>query len=921
MQDSKTTPTIGDTIERQRSAMVLYEIERAFGGLLEKVAASPQELPKNVVKEIVAREREKKRAINELDVKSIVRATYLQELLDMLHHVFAERVQSPHVARLGTLFKVLGVIDIRNAISHPNRPFPPAYWRRLAAIASDDSIRGLGLMSVIDALAAAESGRLEDPPAEWIALHRWEFPNNVPINVEHQLTGLIGRKKEAVELQNLISNPRLNLIAVVGPGGVGKTALLLDVLVDLVSTPAITRWADRVLYMTAKTERLTVDGVEKIATALASLSDVRARVQQLLVDSTEGDQDIETERLLLCIDNLETLLRDEPTAFEEFYHSLPLNWRVIVTSRVGVNSATVMVLKPLNQGGAETLGRMYAARRGADIQEENLKRLVSDCDRNPLAIRLCIDAFVAGSPLPEATAITRGRVIEFSYQNLIGTLSPQAKMVLECLFVTPEPIDRESACLLLRFSVDEAAEAFRQLSGTALISRKTTSERESYELSALVRELLILYPLNVEARDRVQKELRRDRNREKLLGIHAASTNASPASIQYIPPNSKPYVARMVNSTVDCLKTKSRREQSRVLISIESALDSDPGNVVLARLAGILLLELGDVVKAKEKLALATRGQTFDIYAALELIALYRTDQELELARQVAAKLKAIGAQDLEKVGRVCASRTLREYWVTEIWSGNTDGALEATATWGEAGELRPEMGSIRAQAFKAIVEGCVSAESIGDGNSMTAEAAVEQGLLIWNDLLRSEGYVGRFVDAGWKFLLSTASAISSGLIRNKDTSDRICDFADGHLAEMCSVHRELKLQDPAVQQVLLTFRGLECNGKNPLATEAWSQRAGVTNQVEGRKKVIGGVVAQRYRFPSGELKDFMLVLGDDGQKYFVHQTKVEDHKSVWERIEEGDPVVLEPSRIPQQDSSKHPKAFRVALRERPSST
>lgn len=912
MQDSKfVIPS--ETIERQRSAMVLYEIERALGRLLAESAASVSELPRSVIDTIVARERERKRKIDEHDVKSIVRAMYLQEIVDMLRHVFTGRSQGGHISRTAELFRVLNVIDIRNAISHPNRPFFPAYWRRLAAIASDDALRGLGLTSVVDALTAAESGRLEDPPAEWIALHRWEFPNNIPTSIEHTVTGLVGRNSEINELRTLLCNPRLNLIAIVAPGGVGKTALLLEVLADMVSTPEIARVADRALYMTAKSEKLTADGVEKIASPVASLADVKLRVQKILDDASDGNEDSEGERLLLCIDNLETLLRDEPAAFEAFYRQLPPNWRVVVTSRVSVNSATVMPLKPLNKQGAEALGRVYAARRGANLSEDSLARLAKDCDRNPLAIRLCIDAYVAGKPLPEATSMTRDRVIEFSYRNLVDALLPQAKRVLECLFVSPEPVDRESACLLLHCSVDEAVEAFRQLSGTALIVRKSSPERECYELSALVRELLLLEPLDRVTREHVQRELRRDRNTEQLLGTSAASSEASPASIQYLPPASKPYVARLVNSVVDALQSQSRRAQSAVLAQVEKALDSDPQNAVLARLAGALLLELGDIVKAKEKFALAIRGQSMDIYAALSLVSLYRTDQELELARQLATDLKAAGAFDAGTVGRKCVERALREYWVTEIWLGNIDGALTATSTWKEEGELRAELGSLRAQAFRAQIELCAKRESIAEDNSVMAEGAIQQGLSILDALFLSEGYVGRFVDAGWKFIQSASVAVSCGLVRGTTIESTICEFVDRHLVDMCSVHREIRLMGPEVQLVVQNFRTLGCDGKNPLATEVWTQRCGLTVVAERRKRLLRGVVLKRPRDVSGKLKDFLLIQCEDGQKYFAYRSKVEGREENWLSIREGDSVVIEPSRIASQEPGKLPTAARVA--------
>src|ERR1035441_5692351 len=66
-------------------------------------------------------------------------------------------------------------------------------------------------------------------------------------------------------------------------------------------------------------------------------------------------KEMASRRVLLCIDNLETLLRDHPQEFEDFVQALPHEWRVIVTSRVSVNGANVIALGPIRREGAVKL--------------------------------------------------------------------------------------------------------------------------------------------------------------------------------------------------------------------------------------------------------------------------------------------------------------------------------------------------------------------------------------------------------------------------------------------------------------------------------------------------------------------------------------------------------------------------------------
>jgi hypothetical protein len=88
--------------------------------------------------------------------------------------------------------------------------------------------------------------------------------------------------------------------------------------------PASLEWTDQVVYVTAKTERLTARGVETIADPVTSLGSVKRSVSQALYGLESGVDEAETvgfdqaskemgeRRVLLCIDNLETILRDHP---------------------------------------------------------------------------------------------------------------------------------------------------------------------------------------------------------------------------------------------------------------------------------------------------------------------------------------------------------------------------------------------------------------------------------------------------------------------------------------------------------------------------------------------------------------------------------------------------------------------------------
>lgn len=61
-----------------------------------------------------------------------------------------------------------------------------------------------------------------------------------------------------------MSKKESNLIAIIAPGGIGKTALVLQYLKDLSLNP---NWSDKlssIIFCTLKNEKLTADGIEAI---------------------------------------------------------------------------------------------------------------------------------------------------------------------------------------------------------------------------------------------------------------------------------------------------------------------------------------------------------------------------------------------------------------------------------------------------------------------------------------------------------------------------------------------------------------------------------------------------------------------------------------------------------------------------------
>ena len=434
---------------RIKAAMVVYELERELG---RYVREHPHRVAESATgRDILQRSGAGEGSSSSELIVAIVENSYLDETLKLALESSRGTSDEKHLVQLRKLFETLEIFDIRNAVSHPNRAFPECYWYRCAAIAADPTIDALHFSEVSRAFQSALAGNLDEPPEEWMHQREWITPNGLPDEFEHSVTGLFGRTKDITRLSKELRNPRSSLIAVVARGGIGKTSLVLQTLSDFCLSSDSSSLSDGVAYVSLKQERLSHEGLQ-LLDAPSNIDEVKQilcdQVNQLFgIETKDFDECVEqlsNKKLWLFIDNLETLLRDEPTAFSELYDSLPAQWKVIVTSRIPVDGGKNIPIEALEETGAFAFCRQYFESKGHPVSDvELIQRIITGCQYNPLAIRLVIDSFIAGKDISTSLQQTTEEVTSFSFANLLDALSDDANRVLEALFVIDRPTRNE----------------------------------------------------------------------------------------------------------------------------------------------------------------------------------------------------------------------------------------------------------------------------------------------------------------------------------------------------------------------------------------------------------------------------------------------------------------------------------------------
>lgn len=728
---------------QRKTTMLLYQIEESIGSfVLEN--GDINSFNEGRLENIHQREVIKGRDFNRESIKDIVEATYLDELFGFALDTARDSSVIDSLNYLYSLFHHLDIYEIRNAIAHPNRPFWDCYWYRVATIASDPVVDLLKLKGIKETLLAVEEENIVDPPEDWVNKIIWQIPNNLPQKFDHGVTGLIGRDKELKELRKFISNPRVNSIALVAPGGLGKTALALDLLNTIVSTPSSSTYLDAVIFVTMKTEKLTSNGVVSLD-SIETIDELKLNIIQSINEAYDEDFDsfeeiievFEDKKILLCVDNLETLLREDPNSFEELNYQLPVSWKVLVTSRIIISNSKVLSLSSLHEKSAIKLARTYHIKRGGQpLDQTSYESISKNCFYNPLAIRLSIDLIMTGKDIPSSLTVANREIAEFSYNNLIGALSKESVEILEAIFVE-ETSTRLSLCELLGYSIDEISQAIGELSNTSLILRESTDTGESYKLSNSVRDLLLISPRNIEFRNKVLSLINKRRNLANEIDIKQNQKELPVWHTNYIPSETNTNLKILVtdvNNKINkarknhevAVRLFRRFKETEFMYSKEYLYHQSFGRVYEA---------LKDLNSAKSHYEMAISLNKESPTSYYLLARLYHDMNDFEKSRELYEKLIEMGWTSTETDIVSFGKTIFTGYYLSLLYTGRFEEVMDKTKKWKDAGVYRSTLGTFRASAWKRKMENLV------ESSPEDTVEALRRASVILSDVFINDGY------------------------------------------------------------------------------------------------------------------------------------------------------------------------------------
>lgn len=686
--------------------MIIFELERGIGRIIKESQIEFENNP--IFNEISLRS-----GCSKNNIESIISSSYFGEVLSILTIITKFKPEIIWAEHLIKICDALQIQEIRNAVSHPNRPFPEYFWYRCAALASDPAIEALGLIEVIRAFENALQGTLEEIPDDWINKSRWSIPAIIPNNFEHSITGLLGRSKDISKLEKEIENQRYPLIAIVARGGVGKTSLALQVIYDFCLSPKATSLYDAAIWVTLKQEQLTTHGVEFL-TAPKSIeeleNEIKNKLSILFSSSIESNEDIldacKEKRILLCIDNLETVLRDYYKDFIDFYESLPAKWRIIVTSRIPLDAAKTIAIDVLDSNGAIAMARNYLASKGSDKSknQEFIEKIAVGAKKNPLAIRLTIDLYLSGKDISDALAKGDQDVLTFSFTSLIETLSDNEVKILESLFVLEDPT-KSDLCSILKLSHDEVSFSISRLSSMSLISREDDDNYETYSLASSIRDLLRVNPKKPEIRQQVVSQISKEKSTALSLRKQLSDRNVKPISLEFAPEHAERKYLPLLQQVSSAVKNNYRPVLQQLIEACKRKIDSDKNSAILYRIYAHALIGLEDYIEAINFFNKAYSIEPNDHATKYGLQIAYTSLRDHDNAFNTGVFLIENGWGEPEASGNFIANRIWNWTLRSSNFKDDLSFTFEKTSNWEERSHELPALGLSRCSAFRRLLD------------------------------------------------------------------------------------------------------------------------------------------------------------------------------------------------------------------------
>lgn len=336
--------------------------------------------------------------------------------------------------------------------------------------------------------------------------------NNLPVEDYDLDGGFVGRRSEIQKIKKYLYTSQDRIISITGAGGLGKTALALKTAYSILSEN-INPYSS-IVWFSAKENQLTSDngivtiesGISDYFTILQDILKVLNNEKYLLFKENILNEIqyrdaiykiFETNRILLIIDNLETISKEE---IIDFIKDVPRPSQVLITSRRGLGEIERRYPLPdFLLSDAVTLFRIISKERNRQdlqkLQKKTIENYVKSVSSYPLLIKWSIGKVCLGMDINKAfNEIYKGdsEISQFVFNDIFNLLHKSSKKCLYSMVIFGNKgISRHLIHHLTSLSPETVDDSLKELIITSFIYQDVKEEKGTtntyYQMLLLTR--------------------------------------------------------------------------------------------------------------------------------------------------------------------------------------------------------------------------------------------------------------------------------------------------------------------------------------------------------------------------------------------------------------------------------------------------
>ena len=296
-----------------------------------------------------------------------------------------------------------------------------------------------------------------------------EVYHNLP---QPDYSAFIGREGELAQVYRILRpypHSQEHLVTIDGVGGVGKSALALEVahryLRDYERLPEEERF-EAVIWTSAKAAVLTADGISSRPQITHTLDDICTTIS-ITLDQEDITRDrpeerdrlvakaLTRQRTLLIVDNLETV---DDERVNTFLRELPAPTKAIVTTRHRIDVAYPVRLLGMSWEDAQALISLECEKKGVNLTEEHARALYDRTGGVPLALVWSVAQMGYGYEADEVLrrlGNPQGDIARFCFEGIVEHIRRKsAYRMLLALAVFATDANREALGYVAGFEED-----------------------------------------------------------------------------------------------------------------------------------------------------------------------------------------------------------------------------------------------------------------------------------------------------------------------------------------------------------------------------------------------------------------------------------------------------------------------------------